>query len=87
VAVTHEPSAFARRNLSILFVTLTAAEVFMPATATAGIVPDGSRIWMTVSVQSNICPVNANHNMFCAVAAGPTVTVSIPRNLARMKSV
>jgi hypothetical protein len=51
-----------------------------PAAALAqGIVPAGSRIFMTVTGNENVCgPADANHNAFCAVASGPTVPVSIP---------
>jgi hypothetical protein len=44
----------------------------------AGIVPNGSRVWMTVTGPSNICAPDANHNQFCEVAASPTVPVEIP---------
>jgi hypothetical protein len=52
----------------------------MPASGlAAGIVPDGSRIFMSVNGNENVCgPADANHNSFCATAAGPTVPVDIP---------
>jgi len=63
-------------KLTIPFLTF---ESIWPADAAAGIVPDGSRIFTTVSGTENICgPADANHNTFCAVASGPAVPVSIP---------
>ena len=60
-------------------VAFTAAAVFTSAVASAGIVPDGSRVFLTVSGVESICgPADGNHNTFCAVAASPTVPVSIP---------
>ena len=64
---------------SSLSIALTAAAVFTPAVASAGIVPDGSRVFLTVSGVENICgPADENHNTFCATAAGPTAPASIP---------
>lgn len=65
--------------ISIL-IAFTVFEVVMPASGlAAGIVPDGSRIFMSVNGNENVCgTADANHNSFCATAAGPTVPVSIP---------
>ncbi|MGD9636498.1 MAG: hypothetical protein AB7G28_00730 [Pirellulales bacterium] len=47
--------------------------------AAAGLVPDGSRVFMSISGNENICgAADENHNSFCAVAAGPAVPVNIP---------
>jgi hypothetical protein len=61
-------------------IAFSAAEMFLPAAALAqGIVPAGSRIFMSVNGNENVCgPADANHNSFCATAAGPTVPVSMP---------
>jgi len=69
-----------RAFFSSFSIAFTAAAVFTPAiVAAAGIVPDGSRIFMSVNGNENICgPADENHNSFCATAAGPTVPVSIP---------
>ncbi len=64
---------------SSLSIAFTAAAAFTTAVASAGIVPDGSGVFITVSGVENICgAADENHNAFCATAAGPTVPVSIP---------
>ncbi len=60
---------------SILVFSFTAGEISRPAIATAAIVvPDGTRVFLTVDGQTNTCPSGGN----CAVATGPTVPVIIP---------
>jgi hypothetical protein len=64
---------------SILVFAFTAGQVFTPAVVAAGIVPAGSRVFMTVTGNTNICgPADENHNSFCAVTAGPTVPLIFP---------
>jgi len=61
-------------------IAFAAGEMSWPAAALAqGIVPAGSRIFMSVNGNTNVCgPADVNHNSFCATAAGPTVPVSMP---------
>jgi hypothetical protein len=65
-------------GMSALSLALGLLVMLSAPSATAGIVPNGSRVWMTVSGPPNICAPDANHNQFCAVAASPTVPIDIP---------
>jgi hypothetical protein len=73
-----------RRSRLVVFCNLTIAfaageMLWSGVTMATGIVPAGSRIFMTVSGPENICgAADANHNAFCAVASGPTVPVDLP---------
>src|SRR5262249_35057249 len=63
-----------------LTIAFSAGEMLWTVAALAqGIVPAGSRIFMSVNGNTNVCgPADANHNSFCATATGPNVPVNMP---------